>query len=92
LSRQCRPHSSAFLLTTVAILGTDSVVDSALCVLLEGSGYHTSPLDAHPTGIADELLEGADLLLLAPRLDEGVREAFPWAPSARATREGSTRP
>ena len=62
--------------TTVAILGADTVVGRALCALLEGSGYQTSPLDAYPTGIVDELLEGADLLLLAPRLDEGVREAF----------------
>jgi hypothetical protein len=62
--------------TTIAILGADTVVGSALCALLEGSGYRTTSLDAYPTGIVDELLEGADLLLLAPRLDEGVREAF----------------
>ena len=52
------------------------MVGRALCALLEGSGYDIRPLDAYPTGIVDELLEGADLLLLAPRLDEGVREAF----------------
>jgi hypothetical protein len=62
--------------TTIAILGADTVVGRALCALLEGSGYKTIPLDAHPTGVVDELLEGANLLLLAPRLDEGVREAF----------------
>jgi hypothetical protein len=45
-------------------------------LLLEGSGYETAPLDAHPTGVVDELLDGADLLLLAPRLDEGAREVF----------------
>ena len=61
---------------TIAILGADTVVGRALCALLEGSGYQTRPLDAHPTGVVDELLEGADLLLLAPRVDEGVREAF----------------
>ena len=61
---------------TIAILGADTVVGRALCALLEGSGYQTTPLDAYPTGIVDELLEGADLLLLVPRLDEGVREAF----------------
>jgi hypothetical protein len=62
--------------TTIAILGADTVVGSALCALLEGSGYRPAPIDAYPTGIADELLEGADLLLLAPRLDQGAREAF----------------
>jgi hypothetical protein len=61
---------------TIAILGCDTVVGRALCALLEDSGYQTTPLDAHPTGVVDELLDGADLLLLAPRLDEGVREAF----------------
>jgi hypothetical protein len=62
--------------TTIAILGADTVVGSALCALLEDSGYRTTPIGSYPTGIVDELLEGADLLLLAPRLDEGVREAF----------------
>ena len=62
--------------TTIAILGADTVVGSALCALLEGHGYRTAPIDSHPTGVADELLEGADLLLLAPRLDKGAREAF----------------
>jgi hypothetical protein len=45
-------------------------------VLLEGSGYKTTLLDAYPTGIVDELLDGAHLLLLTPRVDQGVREAF----------------
>jgi len=62
--------------TTIAILGADTVVGRALCALLESSGCRTLPIDAHPTGVADELLDGAHLLLLAPRLDEGVREAF----------------
>ncbi len=62
--------------TNVAILGSDTVVGRALCALLESSGYKTKPLDSHPTGVVDELLDGAHLLLLAPRLDEDVREAF----------------
>ena len=62
--------------TTIAILGADTVVGSALSALLEGSGYRTLPIDAYPTGVADELLGGADVLLLAPRLDGGVRDAF----------------
>jgi hypothetical protein len=62
--------------TTVAILGSDTVVGRTLCVLLEGHGYQTTLLDSYPTGIVDELLDGAHLLLLTPRVDEGVREAF----------------
>jgi hypothetical protein len=61
---------------TIAILGSNTVVGSTLCVLLEGSGYDTILLDGSPTGVVDELLEGAHLLLLTPRVDEGVREAF----------------
>jgi hypothetical protein len=61
---------------TIAILGCDTVVGRSLSVLLEGSGYQITLLDSHPTGVVDELLEGANLLLLAPRVDEGVREAF----------------
>ena len=62
--------------TTIAILGCDTVVGRSLSVLLEGSGYQTTLLDSYPTGVLDELLEGAHLLLLTPRVDEGVREAF----------------
>jgi hypothetical protein len=62
--------------TTIAILGANTVVGRALCVLLEDSGYRLTPLDAYPTGVVDELLGGADLLLLAPRLDGEAREAF----------------
>ena len=61
---------------TIAILGADTVVGRALCALLEGSGYQTTLLDAYPTGIVDELLEGAHLLLLTPRVDEGVSGAL----------------
>jgi hypothetical protein len=61
---------------TIAILGSDTVVGRSLCVLLEASGYKTTLLDAYPTGIVDELLEGAHLLVLTPRVDQGVREAF----------------
>jgi hypothetical protein len=62
--------------TTIAILGSDTVVGRTLCVLLEGSDYDTTLLDSYPTGIVDELLEGAHLLILTPRVDEGVRKAF----------------
>jgi hypothetical protein len=63
--------------TTIVIIGADTVVGSVLCALLGGHGYRTTPIDAHPTGVVDGLLEGTDLLLLpAPRLDRGMREAF----------------
>jgi hypothetical protein len=52
-------------------------------LLLEGSGYKTTLLDAYPTGIVDELLDGAHLLLLSPRVDQGVREAFVGAMDKR---------
>jgi hypothetical protein len=68
---QHHPQSS-----TIAILGSDTVVGRTLSVLLEGHGYQITPLDSYPTGVVDELLEGAHLLLLPPRVDEGVREAF----------------
>ena len=61
--------------TTIAILGSDTVVGSALSALLEGSSYRTRLLESYPTGVVDELLAGADLLMLTPRVDEGVREA-----------------
>ena len=68
---------------TIAILGCDTVVGLSLCVLLEGSGYQTTLLDSHPTGVVDELLEGAHLLILTPRVDQGVREAFVGAMDKR---------
>jgi hypothetical protein len=61
---------------TIAILGADTVVGRALSLLLEGSGYNTTPIDAHSTGIVEELLDGAHLFLLAPRVDEGARQTF----------------
>jgi hypothetical protein len=39
-------------------------------------GYDTTPLNSYPTGVVDEVLEGVHLLLLVPRVDEGVREAL----------------
>jgi hypothetical protein len=62
--------------TTIAILGSDTVVGRSLCVLLEGSSYQTILLDSYPTGVVDKLLDGAHLLLLTPRVDQDVREAF----------------
>jgi hypothetical protein len=69
--------------TTVAILGSDTVVGRSISLLLEGSGYKSTLLDAYPTGVVDELLEGTHLLILTPRVDEGVREAFVGAMGKR---------
>jgi hypothetical protein len=52
------------------------VVGPALSLLMEDWGYDTIPHDSYPTGVVNELLEGAHLLLFVPRVDEGVREAF----------------
>ena len=62
--------------TTIAILGADTVVGRSLCALLESNGYRSTPIASYPIGVVDDLLEGAHLLLLAPRLDRGVGEAF----------------
>jgi hypothetical protein len=51
-------------LATIAVLGADTVAGSTLRALLEGHGYRTTPINARPTGVAGELLEDADLLLL----------------------------
>ena len=62
--------------TTIAILGCNTVVGRSLSLLLESHGYNTVLLDSYPTGVVDELLDGAHLLILTPRVDQGVREAF----------------
>jgi hypothetical protein len=62
--------------STIAILGSDTVVGRSLSVLLEGSGYKTTLLDSYPSGVVDELLDGAHPLLLTPRVDRSVRDAF----------------
>jgi len=77
-------------LATIAVLGADTVVGSALCALLGGCGYRINPLDARPSGVVDELLEGANLLLLAPRLEEDEREAFLGAIGKRDPSRAST--
>jgi hypothetical protein len=57
----------------MAILGAGTVVGSAICALIEGSGHRTNPLDSCPTRGVDQLLGGSHLLLLAPRLNGGAR-------------------
>lgn len=62
--------------TKVAILGTDTLIEDILGQLLEGRGYEARLFEAHPTGLSEELLDGVDVLLLTPGLDEGSCEAF----------------
>ncbi len=62
--------------TTIAILGADTVLRLALSGFLEDSGYRTRLLEAKSTWALDQLLVGADLLLLTPGLDEGVHQAL----------------
>jgi hypothetical protein len=62
--------------TTIAILGSNTVVGQALSLLLRGAGYDTRRIEAAPAGLADGLLDGVDILLLAPGLSPGVRDAL----------------
>ena len=62
--------------TTVAILGPDTLAEDILVRLLEREGYAVRSLGAYPSGVVDELLEGVDLLLLAPGINADVRRAF----------------
>ena len=65
--------------TTIAILGPDTMVEAILARLLHKEGYATRILEANPTGVADELLEGVDALLLTPGLDAEMRGPS-WRP------------
>ena len=60
--------------TVVAVLGTNSVVNSALALLLKSAGYDIRRIERDMPGLANGLLEGVDLLLLAPGLSNGPRE------------------
>ncbi len=62
--------------TTVAIVGTDALAEDILARLLEREGYDVRHLEAHPTGYVERPFDGVDILLLAPGLDDGAREAF----------------
>jgi hypothetical protein len=62
--------------TTIAILGADTLAEDILAKLLREEGYSTRLLEAHPAGLVTELLDGADVLLLTPGLDDDVRRSF----------------
>ncbi len=70
-----KPHNHHQQPTTVvAVLGTNSVVNSALALLLKSAGYDIRRIERDMPGLANGLLEGVDLLLLAPGLSNGPRE------------------
>ncbi len=62
--------------TAIAILGGKAVVGNALSLLLRGAGYDIRLIERDLAGLADGLLDGVDVLLLAPGLSNGVREAL----------------
>ena len=75
--------------TTIAILGADALAEDILAQLLREEGYATRLYEALPTGLMDDLLADADLLLLTPSLHDGVSEtvlgAMKNTPRAAAT-------
>jgi hypothetical protein len=62
--------------TTIAILGADTLVEDSLARLLEREGYNTRILEPYRTDLTSEPLDGVDVVLLAPGLKDGTREAF----------------
>jgi hypothetical protein len=67
---------------TIAILGTNTVVENALALLLEGEGYSTripkisSTTEALVAQEVPSLVGGVDLVVLAPSLSTRECEAF----------------
>jgi DNA-binding response OmpR family regulator len=70
------PHPPHQQPKTVAILGTNTAVNSALSLLLNGAGYDVRRIERDLPGLANGLLEGVDLLLLAPGITNGPREGI----------------
>jgi hypothetical protein len=71
-------------------VGADTLAEDILAKLLRDEGYATRVLEAHPTGLVTELLDGVDVLLLTPGLDPSVRECFVGA--MRSTPETASIP
>ena len=70
------PHPRSSATITVAILGPNTLVEDILARLLRVEGYVARHLEAYPMGLMHELLDGVDVLLVAPGLKDGAREAF----------------
>jgi len=54
--------------TTIAILGTDTMVGWAILLLLQGEDYEIRMVEAPPPSSLEDLMEGVDLLLIPPDL------------------------
>ncbi len=76
--------------TAAAIPGGNTIVGSAPALLLGGVGYDAKTLGESPAGLPEDLLDGVDLLLVAPGPRDGPREAFPGA--TRSTPETAKMP
>jgi DNA-binding response OmpR family regulator len=62
--------------TTIAILDANMVVGEALALLLKGEGYDTRLIERDRASLANGLLDGVDVLLLAPDLSIRGRNAL----------------
>ena len=62
--------------TNIAILGGNTVVGQALTLLLRSAGYDTKVIEGPAADLADGLLDGVDVLLLAPGLSTRARETL----------------
>lgn len=63
--------------TTIAILGTNTVVEKVLAQLLEAEGYSARLIKTSSTQMVEEhQLSGADLVLLSPSLTSGDCDAL----------------
>ena len=54
--------------TTIAILGSDTMVGRAILLLLQGEGYEIRMVGSPRAGTPDDPLERVDLLLIPPDL------------------------
>lgn len=76
--------------TTIAILGGNPLVNRVLGALLQGVGYEIRLLEEDSETGKENLFEDVDLLLLAPTLSDGFRQAL--VTSMRSTPETASIP
>jgi hypothetical protein len=66
--------------TTIAIVGADALAEDILAQLLQEEGYTTRVHEVHPIGLTEELLDGVDVVLLAPENLTPRCTGPSWAP------------